>query len=242
MKDQDTKKRLVAYYRVSTERQGRSGLGLEAQQKCVEAYAFQTGAKIIAAYTEVETGKIDQRPELDKAKAHARCGAVLVIAKLDRLYRDVHFLTGLLKSGVDVLFCDMPHIAPNATGRAMVHQMAVFAEWEAGVISERTKTALAAYKARGGKLGTHDPRCPSLTSQTMAKGRTKAAAKAKTAASTAYDHVLPQMLEWRSQGASLRQIAGLLNGGDHQTRTGCPWNYGQVKRVLDRAALARSLS
>jgi DNA invertase Pin-like site-specific DNA recombinase len=138
---------------------------------------------------------------------------------------------------LDVLFCDMPHIAPNATGRAMVHQMAVFAEWEAGVISERTKTTLAAYKARGGRLGTHDPRCPSLTPQAMAKGRTKAAATAKTATATAFDHVLPQMLQWRANGASLRQIAGLLNGGDHQTRTGCAWNYGQVKRVLDRATL-----
>ncbi len=142
--------KLVPYYRVSTRRQGESGLGLEAQHSCVADYARQGQHEIVASYQEIETGKRADRPQLAKALAHAkRAKATLVIAKLDRLARNVHFLSGLMESRVDFVCCDNPH-----ANRLTLHILAAVAEDEARRISERTKAALAAYKARGGRLGT----------------------------------------------------------------------------------------
>src|SRR4051812_15854906 len=146
--------KLVAYYRVSTKGQGDSGLGLEGQTSAVGAFAKGRGAEIIRAYTEVETGKRADRPELIKALAHAkRSKATLVIAKLDRLSRNVAFMANLMESGVDFTACDNPH-----ANRLTIHILAAVAENEAKMISERTKAALTAYKARGGGLGTARPR------------------------------------------------------------------------------------
>ena len=142
--------KLVAYYRVSTRKQGESGLGLEAQQLCVGDFARYGQHAVIAAYQEIETGKRSDRPELARAIAHARrAKATLVIAKLDRLARNVHFLSGLMESRIEFVCCDNPH-----ANRLTLHILAAVAEDEARRISERTKAALAAYKARGGKLGT----------------------------------------------------------------------------------------
>jgi DNA invertase Pin-like site-specific DNA recombinase len=141
-------KLFVAYYRVSTEKQGRSGLGLQAQQEAVRSFIATKGAadaKLIAAYTEVESGKRDDRPQLMAAMAQAELtGACLLIAKLDRLSRDAHFLLGLQKAGIDFTACDMPH-----ADRFTVGIMALVAQKEREAISERTKAALAAARARG---------------------------------------------------------------------------------------------
>jgi len=143
--------KFIAYYRVSTERQGQSGLGLEAQQAAVEDYLDGGSWELIESYTEIESGKRNDRPEL--ARAMAACKkhkATLVIAKLDRLARNVAFVAGLMESGVDFVAADNPH-----ANKLMVHLLAAFAEHERDQISARTKAALGAAKARGVQLGTH---------------------------------------------------------------------------------------
>src|SRR5438477_9726116 len=140
----------VAYYRVSTARQGQSGLGLDAQRQAVCDYlAGQAGSQLIAEFTEIESGKRNNRPELEAALAMCkRAKATLVIAKLDRLARNLAFIANLMESGVDFLATDNPHAT-----KLMVHMLAAFAEHEREQISARTKAALAAAKARGVRLG-----------------------------------------------------------------------------------------
>ena len=148
------KGKFVSYLRVSTDRQGRSGLGLEAQRTAVESYLNGGRWTLIAEYVEAESGKRSDRPKLAKVLAHAKAsGATVVFAKLDRLTRNVDLLRSLVASDVDLVFCDLPHVPPGAMGRFLLTQMASVAELEAGLISERTKAALAAAKARGVKLG-----------------------------------------------------------------------------------------
>ena len=148
------KGKFVSYLRVSTDKQGRSGLGLEAQRAAVENYLNGGRWALVAEYVETESGKRSDRPKLAKALAHAKAiGATLVFAKLDRLTRNVDLLRSLVSSDVDLVFCDLPHVPPGAMGRFLLTQMASVAELEAGLISERTKAALAAAKARGVKLG-----------------------------------------------------------------------------------------
>src|SRR3984885_6359656 len=144
----------VAYLRVSTDKQGRSGLGLEAQREAVTRYLNGGSWTLAAEYVETESGKRADRPKLAKALAHAKAiGATVVFAKLDRLTRNVDLLRSLVASDVDLVFCDLPHVPAGAMGRFLLTQMASVAELEAGLISERTKAALAAAKARGVKLG-----------------------------------------------------------------------------------------
>src|SRR5262249_15108341 len=159
----------IAYYRVSTGKQGRSGLGIEAQRQAVAGYLNGGNWKIIGEFTEVESGRRSDRPSLDKALAAARVHQVpLVVAKVDRLTRSVAFLSRLLEAGVDVRFSDLPQIE-GPTGRFMLQQMAAVAELEAGMISARTKAALAAAKKRGKKLG--GDRGARLTAKARAEGR-----------------------------------------------------------------------
>jgi DNA invertase Pin-like site-specific DNA recombinase len=153
--------KIVSYVRVSTARQGESGLGLEAQRAAVEAFARQHGGTIIASFVEVETGKRSDRPELAKALEAARKSrATLLIAKLDRLARNVAFIANLMDSGVEFLACDQPFAS-----RLTLHILAAVAEDEARRISERTRAALQAAKARGTRLGA--PNC----CETVAKAR-----------------------------------------------------------------------
>ena len=147
----DSNGRYIAYYRVSTERQGQSGLGLEAQQAAVEQHLAGGDWTLIESYTEIESGKRNDRPELAKAIAACkRNKATLVIAKLDRLARNVAFVANLIESGVSFLAVDNPHAT-----KLLVHMLAAFAEHERDLISQRTRDALAAAKARGVELGKH---------------------------------------------------------------------------------------
>src|SRR5712692_11134175 len=144
---------VIGYLRVSTKGQGESGLGIEAQRSAVEAYCKQAGATFNMCYTEVESGKLADRPELARALAHARRSkATLVVAKLDRLARNVAFLSALMDSRAPFVACDNPH-----ANRLTLHILAAVAEAEAVAISQRTKAALQAAKARGTLLGSARP-------------------------------------------------------------------------------------
>src|SRR5688572_31106229 len=145
--------KLIGYTRVSTQKQGASGLGLEGQLSAIHAYAASASGDVVHVYREVESGRRDDRPQLAKAIAHAkRIRGRLVIAKLDRLARDVHFISGLTKARVDFVACDNP-----VANKLTVHILAAVAEDEAERISQRTKAALAAAKARGVRLGSARP-------------------------------------------------------------------------------------
>jgi len=213
----------VAYYRVSTAKQGQSGLGLEAQRAAVLAHSRRQGLEVAFEFTEVETGtRKRRRPQLEAALEQTRrISGVLLIAKLDRLARNVAVVATLMESGVRFVAVDMPE-ADNLT----IHVMAAVAEREAQLISARTKAALAARKARGLTLGKPE----NLTEQARLAGSATSRARAihdmRTVA--AYAGAL------RSQGLSLRAVAAQLEVHGFQTRQGGPWNAVQVKRVLDR--------
>jgi DNA invertase Pin-like site-specific DNA recombinase len=222
---------IIGYLRVSTKGQGESGLGLEAQRAAVDAYARQSGAAVTNWYTEVESGKLADRPELAKALAHARRSkATLVVAKLDRLARNVAFLSTLMDSTVPFVACDNPQ-----ANRLTLHILAAVAEAEAVAISQRTKAALAAYKARGGKLGAELPQCRNLNPEAVAKGRQRSAESRTKAAAEAYADLLPTVQQLRTSGLPLQAIADKLNADGHTTRRGKPWNPVQVLRILERA-------
>ena len=224
--------KIIAYYRVSTKQQGESGLGLEGQVATVAAYARGQGAEVLKTYREVESGKRADRPELAKALAHARRSrATLVIAKLDRLARNVHFLSGLMESNVDFIACDNPH-----ANKLTIHILAAVAEDEAQRISARTKAALAAYRARGGLLGAARPEGRRLTPELGAKGRARAREVQRAAVAAAYADLAGELAGLRADGLSLRAIAARLNADGHTTRRGKPWNPVQVARVLGRAS------
>ena len=216
----------IAYYRVSTDKQGRSGLGLEAQQDAVKRFL---GTNPAAEYTEVESGGKKDRPELAKAIAQCKAtGATLIVAKLDRLARDVKLLLGFVDAGVSIRFIDLPDIdTGTATGRLILSVMASLAEFEARRISERTKDALAAKKARGDKLGSPTP---------------KAGGQARAAQLAATSQVDPQALiivrDLKAMGmTTTRQIAaGLSERGIKTANGSTQWHSAQVSRLLARAA------
>lgn len=205
----------VAYYRVSTQRQGQSGLGLEAQQAAVAAFCEPA-----ESFTEVESGKNNSRPELARAIAACkRLNAVLVVAKLDRLARNVAFVSALMESGVEFKACDNPH-----ANRLTVHILAAVAEDEARRISERTKAALAAYKARGGVLGSPE----NLTDNARQKG-----AKANSGAARQHSEAVRPIAEkLKEAGKSLRQIAEVLTERGILTRRGKAYSATAVMRLL----------
>lgn len=222
---------IVGYLRVSTKGQGESGLGLEAQRTAVEAFARQSGAVVVAWYTEVESGKLATRPRLVQALSHARRSkATLVVAKLDRLARNVAFLSALMESKVPFVACDNPH-----ANRLTLHILAAVAEAEALAISQRTKAALSAYKARGGKLGAALPQCRNLTEEARMKGAQRASEARARNAAEAYADLTPTVSDLRGKGLSLQAIANELNTQGHTTRRGRPWNAVQVLRVLGRS-------
>jgi DNA invertase Pin-like site-specific DNA recombinase len=216
----------ISYIRVSTARQGKSGLGLEAQRKAVEDYLNGGRWKLVKEYVEVESGKRTDRPELAKAIQACRVyGAKLLIAKLDRLSRDAHFLLGLEKAGVDFVCADMPQ-----ADRFTVGVLAMVAEREGRMISQRTKEALAAAKRRGVKLGGKRPG-QRLTRAMRQRGNE---AIERAAAQRATD-LAPVIAELQASGAtSLRAIAAGLNSRNIPTANGGTWSATQVMRVLSR--------
>jgi DNA invertase Pin-like site-specific DNA recombinase len=217
-------KRAVAYYRVSKKQQGRSGLGLEAQQQCVAELVQRESMELVDSFTEVETGTGKRhRPQLQAAiEACQEHGATLLIAKLDRLARNVHFLSGLMESGVKFQACDMPE-ADSFT----VHILAAVAQREAELISERTRSALAAAKARGTRLGNPQ----GFASGVQAKGMKTRRQQARKA----YEGlVLDHICTLREAGRSYRQIAERLNALGERTRTGKQWSAMQVQRIYSR--------
>jgi DNA invertase Pin-like site-specific DNA recombinase len=222
--------KFIAYYRVSTGRQGKSGLGLEAQREAVKTYLDGGDWQIVDEYTEVESGRNADRPALEKALAAARLHrASLVVSKVDRLTRSVAFLSRLLEAGVDVRFADLPQIE-GATGRFLLQQMVAVAELEAGMISARTKAALAAAKRRGVKLGGNRGTKPTAKMQKASKAALQARADARAA------DVAPVIAELKAAGAtSLQAIADGLNAKKIPTARGQgEWSATQVMRVLER--------
>lgn len=223
--------RFVAYYRVSTAKQGASGLGLAAQRSAVAAYVKEH-EQVIAEFKEVESGRRSDRPALEQALATARVHRVpIVVAKVDRLTRSVAFLSRLLESGVDVRFADLPAIE-GPTGRFMLQQMAAVAELEAGLISTRTKAALAAAKKRGIKLGGFRGK-----SISEAAHQASSVVRGKIAARRAQD-LMPTIRELQDGGLTSHEgIARALTSRRIPTSRGnMEWTGGQVARVLQRAA------
>jgi DNA invertase Pin-like site-specific DNA recombinase len=214
----------VAYYRVSTAKQGASGLGLEAQQVAVRTYLQD--ASMVDEVIEVETGKKADRPGLLRALSLCRLHkATLIIAKLDRLARNVHFISGLMNSDVEFVAVDFP-----LANRLTIHILAAVAEYEVSLISARTKAALLAAKARGIKLGT--PRHDQIA-QHAAKGLAASmVARAAKAQKLAAD-ILPVIVAVEAAGAqSLRQIADQLNLRGIPAARGGQWSAVQVSRVM----------
>jgi DNA invertase Pin-like site-specific DNA recombinase len=226
---------LVGYLRVSTRKQGDSGLGMEAQRNAVEVYARQSGGIVVKIYTEVESGKKNDRPELHRALAHCRrLKATLVVAKLDRLSRNAAFLLALQEGKVPLACCDNPHANELTIGL-----LAVIAQHEARMISKRTKEALQAAKARGVKLGSRRPghwdgredrRLGGLEKARLASVEAKA-----NAAAEAYSDLEPMIREFRMEGASLQAIADRLNSDGYTTRRDAAFTPMTIHRIIQRA-------
>jgi DNA invertase Pin-like site-specific DNA recombinase len=214
----------VAYLRVSTDRQGRSGLGLEAQREAVTRYAQEARLEVIGEYIEVETGKganaLSKRPELLAALTEAKKQkGKLVLAKLDRLARNVHFVSGLMETGVDFAVADMPH-----ADRFQLHLFAALAEKEGDIISQRTKAALAAAKARGKRLGTNGA---------------KLAAANKATAVERLEPIAPTLIAMRDAGFSRRAMMAALNDQEIPSPAGGRWHLANLQRALQRMAEMR---
>lgn len=229
--------RYVAYYRVSTQRQGRSGLGLDAQRTAVAQHLNAAEGILLAEHTEVESGLRCTRPELDRALAHCRAlRATLIIAKLDRLSRNAAFLLKLIEGtgSLPIVICDLPNLPGGPVGKFMLTQFAAVAELEAGLISQRTRQALAAAKARGVRLGN-----PALRA-----GDGKLAELASVAWSRIADEkarsILPYVHQARASGArTLREVAEALElRGIRAPNGGTKWSPSQVSRVENRTKTA----
>jgi DNA invertase Pin-like site-specific DNA recombinase len=228
--------KFIAYFRVSTDKQGKSGLGLEAQRQSVMNYLNGGEWKIIAEFTEVESGKRSDRPQLDAALKAARLHrAAIVVSKVDRLTRSVAFLSRLLEANVDVRFADLPQIE-GPTGRFMLQQMASVAELEAGMISDRTKKALAAAKASGKKLGGVRYREDGTRVVITKKIQELAVAALQSHADARAAEIAPIIRDLQATGAaSLRDIANGLNEAGIPTARGQgQWSAVQVKRAMER--------
>ncbi|AWV23291.1 DNA-invertase [Roseomonas mucosa] len=222
----------VAYYRVSTDRQGRSGLGLDAQRRAVANFLAGPAKMILGEFTEVESGKINDRPQLQAALALCRLtGATLVVAKLDRLARNARFLLNVVEGSGEggVVFCDLPQLPPGPVGKFMLTQMAAVAELEAGLISQRTKAALSAAKGRGKILGGYRAGAPKVDG---ALGNVAKQRKADAFAAT----VGPIAKSLLDEGKSLRAIASALTDRGIRTPRGGSWTAGAVKNVVARMA------
>ena len=217
--------KFVTYYRVSTTRQGKSGLGLEAQYKTTSDYITRVGGGVVESYTDVESGKKNNRPELEKALRKCRLtGAILVIAKLDRLSRDAVFLLELQASSIKFVCCDMPEANDLTVGF-----MACMAQYESKLISERTKAALQAAKARGVKLGNKNLH---LFRNTDTRAATAALISKAKARNIELKQVVDEIRADTDQKLSLNQIAKRLNAAGYTTARGCQFHATSVNRVI----------
>lgn len=235
--------RYVVYYRVSDVKQGRSGLGLEAQCQMFSFFLATRPGEVVGEYTEIETGKSLKkslrRPELRRALDHALVAkATLVIAKIDRLARNVAFISSLMESGLPFVCCDMPE-ADNFT----IHILAAMAEREGQMISERTRAALHVLKERGVKLGSARPghwdgHTPGgeLRTDCRKRGLEKARASSKTVVDEEmaryYEPLVPWIREMREFGSTFQSIVDALNGKGCRTRRDMPWNVSTLRRVI----------
>jgi len=215
--------KFVAYFRVSTDKQGKSGLGLEAQRQAVLQFLDGGQWSLVGEFTEIESGKRNERPELEKALAACkRQKANLVIAKLDRLSRNLAFIATLMDSGVEFIAVDNPH-----ANKLTVHILAAVAQHEREMIAQRTKDALQAAKARGIVLG--NPR--------LAAVRDRAVASLKADADRFARNIAPIIREIQSSGVSShRGIARSLNARGVNTARGGEWTAVQVGSILQRVA------
>jgi DNA invertase Pin-like site-specific DNA recombinase len=218
----------IAYLRVSTERQGRSGLGLEAQRETIARFAERESISLVGEYIEVETGKgadaLDRRPELAAALAQARRDKCpVIVAKLDRLSRDVHFISGLMASRIPFIVAELGTDADPF----MLHLYAALAEKERKLISERTKAALAVKKAQGVKLGNRT---------NLAEAQAKGVASTKASADAFALNVLPLIDQVKAQGVtSYNGIAAALNVRGVRTARGGTWQAATVRKIILRA-------
>jgi DNA invertase Pin-like site-specific DNA recombinase len=224
----------IAYYRVSTDQQGRSGLGLEAQKSVVAQYVASSGGLLVAEFEEVESGKRNDRPKLALALGACRARrATLILAKLDRLARDTAFLLSVVRGAGDagVVFCDLPQLPPGPAGAFILTMFAAVAELERGLISQRTKAALAAAKARGVKLGGRNL-ARGLDSAVSRAGRRSQTQRSKGHA----DDVMPYITAAIQAGAkSLRKIAAALTARGIQPPSGGEaWHANQVRRIMGK--------
>lgn len=226
----DNENNFIAYYRVSTDKQGKSGLGIEAQQNDVETFVKSQGGVLVETYQDIESGAHDDRPNLAKALRHCRAtGATLVIAKLDRLSRNAHFLTGFIaeasgKKPVKWVCCDMPH-----ADAFTLHIMAGLAQKEREMISDRTKKALAEAKKRGVKLGrSRGCVTPIAKYQPMAVERLKCKADEFAKENAAF---IRQAME---EGGSLRKALAILNEQGFKSPRGKAWQVTSLANVVNR--------
>ena len=211
----ETQQKFVSYYRVSTDRQGKSGLGLAAQKDLVTKYVEGVGGDLTAEFIEIESGRKSKRPNLAEAISICRRNnAILLIAKLDRLARRVHFISGLMESGVQFKAADMPN-----ADRFMLHVYAAMAEEEARRIGERTKQALQAAKKRGVKLG--------ISAAGLAEKNIKDAERFSIL-------IGPTISDLKSKGLSVRKIADCLNYENVKSYSGGTWHPTAVQRVWAR--------
>jgi DNA invertase Pin-like site-specific DNA recombinase len=227
-----TNLRVISYIRVSTSQQGRSGLGIEAQRECLHRFAASEGLELVCEFVEVETGKgsdaLDRRPQLKAALAAAKkLKCHVAVAKLDRLSRDVHFISGLMAHRVPFVVAELgADVDPF-----VLHLFAALAEKERSLISTRTRQALAAAQARGVTLG----------SPKLAQARESALSAIKASADQHAANVLPIIREAQKAGAtSLRAVAEALNARGISTARGGAWHAMSVKNVLDRPTARNS--
>lgn len=222
--------RFVSYLRVSTVRQGQNGLGVEAQRRAVEDFLNGGNWQLLKEFVEVESGTKSDRPELAKALHHCKVtGSKLVIARLDRLSRNASFLLSLQDAGVDFQAVDVPTV-----DRFSVGVLALVAERERQLISERTRAALQAAKARGVRLGNPHGNKFLLEAD---KGNSAAIAKVRAKAEAHARDILPVIRDIQEQGlTTLRQIADELNARGIRTARGGQWHAATVRNILNRAA------
>jgi len=223
---------IISYLRVSTARQGASGLGLEAQRAAVAAFVAAGEHSLLAEHVEIESGARVARPHLTTALASCRLHrATLVIAKLDRLARNVSFIANLMDGGVEFVACDMPH-----ANRLTLHLLAAIAEHEREMISQRTKAALQAAKARGVRLGNPNGAAALLDGCRAAAGASTGVRRARAAQHAAA--VAAMLGEFSAKGLNCREMAAELNGRGVPSPSGRSWYPGQVRRTGRKLELA----